>query len=320
MGLRSRSLACDGGYYRISLRVSPRWSGWTVSTGHRLPGARARPAEVQKHAFVAIYHRLFREEPFDDVAGVFSHPRGNCPVRQDRQLVDEGLRVTDRKEKAVAPRDDHLRRAADIGMDQRPAQGHGLDRRQGKRFGKAAQHHRIASSDVGADILLEPRDHDITLDMERARAGFDRPAHLAVADHQRPRRYTQVTERGDRLDQLQMVLFPPQQRRYADHVVSVGKPEQAAQCSPFLGIPCVAKLLGIHAAVDYFISPREHPSTPPIPPLSFANENRTIGHPEKQAIDHHLELLLYPEEPCRVIGDDQRYAQARKTQSQEGIP
>ena len=113
-------------------------------------------------------------------------------------------------------------------MDHGPAQGHGLDRRDRKRLREAAQDHGVASGDVGADILLEPRDHDIILDIELACAGFDCPAHLAVADHQRPGRDTPVTQRGDRLDQLQMVLFPAQQRWYADHVVSIGKAEHAA--------------------------------------------------------------------------------------------
>jgi len=83
------------------------------STGHRLPGPRADPAELQKHSFVAVHHRPFRKEPFNHLAGVASHPSGNRPVRQDRKLVDKGF-VSPPEEKTVTPRDDHLRCAADL--------------------------------------------------------------------------------------------------------------------------------------------------------------------------------------------------------------
>ncbi len=126
--------------------------------------------------------------------------------------VDERFGIAYRKEKAVAARDDHLRGPADIGMDKRFSQSHGLDRRQGERLGEAAQRNDIAGRDTRAHILLESRDHDIALDPELARAGLDRLTHLAVAYHQRPCRDTQLAEHGDRVHQLHMVLFRAQHR------------------------------------------------------------------------------------------------------------
>src|SRR6266480_1092346 len=211
---------------RRGIRV--RQLRFTRSMNHGFFGRKRSPTKIQKQSLVAVYHRPFRKEPFNHIAGVVSHSSGNRPVSRSRQLVDEGSRITHRKEKPVPPRDDHLRSATDIGMDKRPAQSHGLDRRQGERLCDAAHNHGITGGDIGTDVLLESSNHDITPDIERARAGLDRSAHLAVTYQQRTGRDTPVAEHGDRLDQLQMVLFRAQQRRYADHAVRVGKTEHAA--------------------------------------------------------------------------------------------
>src|SRR5882672_3458466 len=90
--------------------------------GSQVKSGRAGPAEIQERSLVAVHHRSFREAGFNRRARLVSHPSANRPVREDRQLVDEGSRIAHGKEKAVAPGDDHLRGAAHIRMDHGLAQ------------------------------------------------------------------------------------------------------------------------------------------------------------------------------------------------------
>lgn len=69
---------------------------------------------------------MISEKRVSTIARVLPHSLGRASIREQGKLVDERLRITDRKEIAVVSRQGHFRRAADIGMNHRPAQGHAM--------------------------------------------------------------------------------------------------------------------------------------------------------------------------------------------------
>ena len=95
---------------------------------------RGRPAEPQEQSFVAIHHRLFRKQSFNARARFTSHSFGNRPVGRIDSLSTKT--AGRRPEKQPLRRNDHLRGAADVGMDNL-CSWPSFHRRQRKRFGKA---------------------------------------------------------------------------------------------------------------------------------------------------------------------------------------
>ena len=203
-------------------------------------------------------------------------------------------------------------------MHKRLAHGHRLDRRQGKSFRQAAQHHDIAHRNIRSDVPLESSDHDVVSYPAIARAGLDCFAQASIAYHQDAGPDARAAQQRKRVDQFQMVLFRGQSRRNADHEIRFGKSERVAQPRAVRRARPVAERLGVDAVVDHLVATREHAAQKPAPPLLFTDKDRAVRGPEEQAVEHHLELL-FGSDQGRVIRDNQRNAPARKSQREPGI-
>ena len=158
-------------------------------------------------------------------------------------------------------------------MHKRLAHGHRLDRRKGKGFRQTAQHHGIAYRNIGSDVPLESSDHDVGFDLAIARAGLDCFAQVSIADHQDAGPDAHAAQKRKRVDQLYMVLFRGQSRRYADHEIRFGEPERVAQPRAVRRARPVAERLRVDAVVDHLVATREHAAQKPAPPLLFTDED-----------------------------------------------
>src|SRR5256885_1415478 len=97
-------------------------------------GGKRRLAKTQKHSLVAVHHGALGEARFDHLTRFSSHAFAVRAVEKSGQSVDERCSITDPKQKSVLSREDHLGRAADIGVHHGSSERHGLERSQLKRL------------------------------------------------------------------------------------------------------------------------------------------------------------------------------------------
>src|SRR4051794_17789862 len=128
--------------YDVFILVTPVFA---MSCACRARHAQAPAAQLEKGPLVLIHHGALGKSRFHGLAGGTPHALAELRIGKLRQALHERGRVADRKKKSVRAAADHARGTADIGVDDRLAERHGLQRGQRESLDRgAAQHCGVA--------------------------------------------------------------------------------------------------------------------------------------------------------------------------------